>query len=275
MPIKLSREYLPFLLSDSPKIVSDDIHVNFIPICELPKINGTFITQIFSFQVYETKESFVRLYKEQKTGNKNYALLSSQSHENLRVYYLPENENLLSTGYALFQHIALEEQLIHYNRMILHASCVETQYGGVLFSGKSGIGKSTQAELWKELERSTVINGDRTILYKKDDHWIGSGSPYAGSSEYYVNRQVPVTAVVMLEQASDCCIQKLKPSEAFRCLYAGMVINTWNPDFVSRIVELIEIFVTEIPVYHLACTPDADAVTILKQELNQQGGWCE
>ena len=72
------------------------------------------------------------------------------------------------------------------------------------------------------------MNGDRTIIRKKDFVWKAYGSPYAGSSGYYVNRSTEIRCIILLEKSEDCRICKLEPAEAFGRLYAGLIVNTWK-----------------------------------------------
>lgn len=54
----------------------------------------------------------------------------------------------------------------------------------ILFSGPSGIGKSTHADLWVKHRGARVINGDRTLLQKLGDRpRMSLGWPICGSSE--------------------------------------------------------------------------------------------
>lgn len=89
---------------------------------------------------------------------------------------------LFSETHNCFSHIGFEELLIGRDRLTLHASLVDSPYGGLLFSGVSGVGKSTQGDLWERFADASLINGDRPILRKTSDGWMASGSPYAGSS---------------------------------------------------------------------------------------------
>ena len=46
--------------------------------------------------------------------------------------------------------------------LVLHSSYIVTrQEQGILFSGPSGIGKSTQAALWQRYAGAEIVNGDR------------------------------------------------------------------------------------------------------------------
>ena len=51
---------------------------------------------------------------------------------------------------------------------------------GILFSGPSGIGKSTQAALWQRYAGAEIVNGDRALV--RPDTGTVSGVFYAGTS---------------------------------------------------------------------------------------------
>lgn len=107
-------------------------------------------------------------------------------------------------------------------------------------------------------------------MKKENENWKAYGSPYAGSSDYYVNKSTNVKAIIVLEQSKTCSIERLKNSRAFLKLYSGMIVNTWRPDFVERVVDLTKDLIEQIPVYLLKCTPDYEAVKMLKSVLERE-----
>ena len=138
----------------------------------------------------------------------------------------------------------------------------------VLVGGAPGIGKSTQADLWQRYEGAELLNGDRTVLRRMDGVWTAFGSPYAGSSNCFVNESRPVRAIVLLSQGSACSLRRLSPAAAFRGLYAGMTVNLWDDRYVARVCDLLAAL--DVPVYALTCTPDRAAVDCLKAELEHE-----
>ena len=65
--------------------------------------------------------------------------------------------------------------------LVLHSSYIVTRTGeGILFSGPSGIGKSTQAALWERFAGARTINGDRGLVCPAAR--TVSGIFYAGTS---------------------------------------------------------------------------------------------
>lgn len=184
--------------------------------------------------------------------------------------YLPGKRELVSAMGNCFSFSGWESILLRQGRMILHAACVDTPLGGLLFSGPSGVGKSTQAGLWQQYAGARLINGDRPVLHKAQNGWRAWGSPYAGSSHCFVNESCPVRAVVLLRQASRCSLQRLNGAGAFRGVFAGTTVNQWDKECVLLDCRLTEQLVADVPVYLLCCTPDKAAVELLWAELERE-----
>ena len=102
--------------------------------------------------------------------------------------------------------------------MPLHAAMVEKDGYGVVFLGPSGMGKSTQAKLWVEHQGADFIIGDRPGLRRIDGQWIGFGMPWDGKDGIKQQKQVPIRALISLEQASENSIRRLTKQEAMNVL---------------------------------------------------------
>lgn len=221
------------------------------------------------YSEYFIEQKYIRTFH--GTGTKEpYAILSNIGPGQWECEYLKSYERYFTSIGNCFGHIALERILMEQEAAILHASFIEYEGQGILFTGPSGIGKSTQAELWKQLEGAEILNGDRTILRKKDNIWYAYGSPYAGSSRIYKNKSVPIKAIVTLEKSpeEDICM-RLKPGAAFGVLYSGMTLNTWNRHFMEKAMNMVQSLCVEIPVFQLRCRPQQSAVDCLKKELSR------
>lgn len=222
------------------------------------------------FKAGEDHEGYYRTFCDHKENDRPYARTRIYDDGLEEICYLKEFRSSFRESQNTFSHIGFEELLIRKNAIVLHASLIESEYGGILFTGPSGIGKSTQADMWAKYEKVEILNGDRPILKKENENWKAYGSPYAGSSDYYVNKSTNVKAIVVLEQSKTCSIERLKNSRAFLKLYSGMIVNTWRPDFVERVVDLTKDLIEQVPVYLLKCTPDYEAVKMLKSVLERE-----
>lgn len=178
-----------------------------------------------------------------------------------------EHEIFVRTN--IWNYLAFEDVLINHQAFILHSSFISWQNNGILFTAPSGTGKSTQADLWKKYEDADIYNGDRTIIRKIDGKYYGFGSPYAGSSGIYRNESAPIKAIIVIEQGPDNVIRRLHGREAFLPLFRETLMNTWNKEYMEKMTDLLMDAACQIPIYHLSCRPDQDAVNTVKNEILQ------
>lgn len=212
----------------------------------------------------ETEHKMTRMYLDVLDVGKVYAVSQmNYTKKSVNICYLPAKKKYFNEWENTFFHVGIEQIMLLEQKVILHASLVKTIFGGILFSGISGIGKSTQADLWCKHAGALLLNGDRPIVGKEDGVWKAYGSPYAGSSKCYKKENCSVRTIVMLGQSETCNLRKLDKKEAFRKLYRQTTVNIWDAEFVEKVVAIESNLVEEIPVYELNCTPDVKAVQIL------------
>ena len=147
---------------------------------------------------------------------------------------------------------------------IFHSSYIQVDGKGILFTAPSGTGKSTQADLWHRLRGAPIHNGDRSAVRWADGKAYACGIPFAGSSQICENVTLPLAAIVYLKQAPQTTIRKLRGAEAFRRVWEGCSVNTWDRTDVDLISETVMHILSEVPVFELACTPDESAIIALE-----------
>lgn len=173
-------------------------------------------------------------------------------------------EDLLAQSASLVRgYLGLEVPLLRKGAFLLHSSLVRYQNRAILFSGPSGIGKSTQAALWQSHKNADVLNGDRALIQVSDASIRAYGSFFAGSSGIYKNESADVAAVVILSQAPENHIERLSGSAAFFALFSQCLQNPWDADFTKALSDRITDVVSHVPVFKLACRPDFSAVKLL------------
>lgn len=153
---------------------------------------------------------------------------------------------------------------------ILHCSYIERNGKAILFTAPSETGKSTQAELWKELRGAEIINGDRAVVRIVDGQIMAEGIPFSGSSAYCKNRSLPVEAIVYLGQALHTSICRIQGYKAFSRLWEGVSVNSWDKQDAELVSEAVQKVAEKIPMFYLTCTPDETAVIALEQALRKK-----
>jgi len=222
------------------------------------------------FAVKKINDKFVRIYPAKVANSMKKILIYSEEKNKMIIQYPMQKDVFLFEHFNIWNYMAFENPLLYYQAFILHSSFISWQNNGILFTAPSGTGKSTQADLWKKYEDADIYNGDRTIIRKIDGKYYGFGSPYAGSSGIYRNESAPIKAIVVIEQGPDNVIRRLHGREAFLPLFRETLMNTWNKEYMEKMTDLLMDAACQIPVYHLSCRPDQDAVNTVKNEILQE-----
>lgn len=172
-------------------------------------------------------------------------------------------------GFELLNYMSLEQLLLSFDALVLHSSHVDVGGSALLFSAPSQTGKSTQAELWRIHAGARVINGDRSILRRVNGVWHAFGCPMCGTSGIHLQGQEPIGNLVMLAQAEENRVQRLTPAYAFRLIYPQVTVPSWEAQSAAHATDLLLDFISTVPVWRYACTKTPEAVTVLKQVLEQ------
>ena len=155
--------------------------------------------------------------------------------------------------------------------MPLHAAMVEKDGYGVVFLGPSGMGKSTQAKLWVEHQGADFIIGDRPGLRRIDGQWIGFGMPWDGKDGIHQQKQVPIRALISLEQAPENSIRRLTKQEAMIVLLNQVMMPMWDDAAMALLTPLMGHLATEIPFYHLKNLPNKEATDLTLETIMNDG----
>lgn len=218
--------------------------------------------------VFQTSTGECRLMNF-KGADWQYAASLQRAPNQCEIWFLRQVEPQLFLDTVFWAPFCLERLLMERGGIVLHSAYMERNGQAVLFSAPSGTGKSTQANLWTRYRNTRTINGDRTLLKKRENRWFAYGWPICGSSEICVNEAFPVRAIVMLCQAKKNQIRELHGFEAVKKVFAQLMVNNWNRSFQETAMDLLSEILEEIPVFELACDISEQAVECLEECLKK------
>lgn len=155
--------------------------------------------------------------------------------------------------------------IVQHHIIQLHSSLISTNNRGLMFLGPSGIGKTTQAELWNKYRDALIINGDIVFVQETEDAFLGWGTPWHGSSPYCENTSVPVHAMIVLKQAPENSIRELTGFEKVSEVSNSVFYPRWLENGMELCLETLDHLLSKIPVYELSCRPDEDAVRLVEE----------
>lgn len=198
-----------------------------------------------------------------------YAYLEETDSRHTEIYFNPAYTSLLNTDTIFHSMLALEKHLFFRNSFVFH--CAYLDFGGkaILFSGPSGIGKTTHTNLWCQYMpgKAQVLNGDKCLLSREGNTFYANGWPICGSSGICHNERREVHAVVLLQQAPDNRLIEEKKVLTFRRVLEQLTVNYWNRAFTDAAMSFTDSLVSTLPCFTYACNISREAVDVLYKQL--------
>lgn len=187
-------------------------------------------------------------------------LLANSDWSEATSFFLPKADK----DYALVL-AALCSRFSYFNTLLVHSSFIIYQGKGVLFTGKSGIGKTTQAELWEKYKGAEVVNGDKAFIRAVDGKFFAYGLPWKGSSEYCLNKSAELVGIVALEQSNENCISTLENS--VERLLPHIFLPHWDKLCLAKALDTFDSLIKNVPLWLLECRPDEEAVRVACEKI--------
>lgn len=215
-------------------------------------------------QVFHTENGDVRCFPIWDTDAKSTRnpILYPAAPNDFRLYYPPEQLGSLRELADFTKFLGIETVLAGFGRFLLHSSVVRLHNRAVLFSAASGVGKSTQAELWRKCFQAEILNGDRSIIEESDGKFIAHGSPFSGSSQIYRNEAAEIRCIFLLEQAAKNEIVPVAQADAVRALFRESVVALWDQAQTAAVLDELLCLTASVPVLRLRCLPNEAAASL-------------
>ncbi len=178
-----------------------------------------------------------------------------------------EDCEYMSTGANFYK------QLMDHDGLMLHSSAVVVDGRAYLFSAPCGTGKSTHTKLWLKQfgSRACILNDDKPALRLEDGVWYAYGTPWSGKYDISTNCRAILAGIAVLERSAENQIKPFTGLEAIRSILNQMVRP---PDSVSRskLLELTDKLVTQVPVWKLSCNMDPEAAVVAYKAMSATKG---
>lgn len=162
---------------------------------------------------------------------------------------------------------AVYSRLCSLNTALIHASYVDYNGNGIVFAGPSGIGKTTQAELWEKHRGATIVNGDKVFVRLVDDKFYAYGSPWKGSSPYSVNHKSELKGIVVLLQSEKNKIRKLNDIEATQLFLPHVFMPRWSEKCMHELFSTLNLLLEKVPIWLLECNLEEEAINITEKAI--------
>lgn len=163
---------------------------------------------------------------------------------------------------AVYRKLA-RQMLMEHDVLLFHGSAVAVDGQAVLFTAKSGTGKSTHTRLWREMlgERCFMVNDDKPLLQIRVEGTQVCGTPWNGKHNLGTNCTVPLRAICILERGEQNSIEKLLPKDALPMLIQQSY-RAENATVMLQQLKLIDKMAKTVSFYRLRCNMDPEAARV-------------
>jgi hypothetical protein len=153
------------------------------------------------------------------------------------------------------------------NDIMIHASGVSNEGEGYLFTGISGKGKSTLANLW-EGYGAKVIHDDRLIIRQK-----GNGYKMYNTPVYDIDYplEAPLSKIFVIEHGSENSMTPLKEAASVSQITANCIQHTWDTRIAGNLLASVSEMCRSIPVYKLQFRPGRGVIDYIMNKDEHSG----
>lgn len=168
--------------------------------------------------------------------------------------------------YLLSQY-AIADIINKANAIIMHGSSLKYKNKGIIFTAKSGTGKSTHSRLWQKYSNAEVINDDKNIVAIEDNKLMLYPSPWSGKHMLDNNITSSLDCIVFLYQSPTNIVSKMSKLEAMKRIIGQVQLPTISNKAVwNQIIDKL----LELPIYLYGCNMEYEAFDTICKELERE-----
>ena len=193
---------------------------------------GKKIQQISTFNNFDNK---FKIYSNTEIDNKIYPLKYPMGP--LILYYITTKSSSI----------------------MIHASGVNYMGKGYVFSGLSGIGKSTSAKIFSDCG-GEIINDDRLIIRKENNgfYFYNTPMPYEDNS-----KKAPLNSVFLLKQSKQNYLRELNGVVAFSSLLSNCIQHNYDKKNIEHHLAFLSDLCNNVKVFELGFKPDESVIDLI------------
>lgn len=152
-------------------------------------------------------------------------------------------------------------ELLRFNGILLHSSCIVVDDKAYAFSADSGTGKSTHTQLWLKHfgSRAYMLNDDKPAIRLIDDKVYACGTPWSGKYDYSSPRVVELAGICFLERSEENWIKRADTGRAVFNIFS-QTLRTLNADKMDNLFDVLEQIFAKVPLYELGCNISEEAM---------------
>ena len=157
---------------------------------------------------------------------------------------------------------------------LMHAAVAVKDGVGLIFTGRSGAGKSTISALLRA-EGWRILNDDRVLVFRRGGEWRVAGTPWHGSGRFAEAAEAPLGGIHFLRKGADCRVEPLSAPEVRLALLDVAAVPWFEPIWSQRVLDGLDRLSREVQMSRLSFAKTsavAQALTAIQN--HQRSGVC-
>jgi hypothetical protein len=148
--------------------------------------------------------------------------------------------------------------------LLLHAAGVFIHDQGYVFTGASGTGKSTIAQLLADQD-ALILSDERVILRRQGASITVYGTPWVGSGQYAAQASRTLTGLYGISHGEHHHrLEPLSPTKTMSLLLQQAFLPHWDRAAMEATLDFLASLTAHIPCFSLAFLKQADVIELLQ-----------
>jgi energy-coupling factor transporter ATP-binding protein EcfA2 len=155
------------------------------------------------------------------------------------------------------------------NGLFLHSCAVSLEESGILFSGVSGSGKSTMAELWRRFgpPASNVIDDEHILARQAAGATLLYGAPWARGPRAASFSRTPLRSIFFLSHGKQNACKRMTAGEALAQLLSQVFLPLWSREQIELTIQTCTNLLQDIACYDLRFVPGPEVIDFVQDLL--------
>ncbi len=257
------QEFADFVVREVSQIHQT---INLRPASPALSQNGQVLLRNRELVILEQEEQYILLFPQAKQlreihlkKDASYATCYCQPPYTDTFHY-----DLFHALRLLYLYLAQSKGMV-----ALHSASILYKDKAWLFSGRSGMGKSTHTNLWKALYDTPIINGDLNLIGMENGTPVVYGIPWCGTSGIHDTQTYPLGGIILLKQAPADFVEELSSDQKQLLVCQRLISPAWSEELFDKNMHVVEKTTEKILICRLHCTKEDTAAEVMRERVDK------
>jgi hypothetical protein len=154
--------------------------------------------------------------------------------------------------------------------VLLHSAAVSLSGHGLVFLGRSGVGKSTISQQFLARQQHDPLSDEHVVARKLAGGYRIFGTPWASQAAVAENRNAPLSALFFLAHGEKNQVREVSAHEALSRIYPVASIPWYDDEILDPILSTCAEIASSVPAFELQFQPTQEVVDFMTDFVSRQ-----